>query len=390
MIICFTCLPHTKQQLDELMSKGTYSDYSDLISAAVNNLAVMERTAANGGSVLVESHSQDPAEAPDVASSTRIPPPRRAIDLSFGAATDVAPVTDSVTKSRRAIELGLGGDAVPHIFSRSASRLEPPGDSPEGLNTDMDDAKHVPLERWVFGQFSKFLPVKAACRALANLSTEHPSGFEFDKVGTRVAADAAVLAEYLAAIDRRDQRLRDDALALGFPSNDENADRSRLRYATQYVGTLTNGRPSGMMFDFKLASVTNGMKLQLTEAGWRFALLENPALDHNRGDRFGRDEIAFLVDHIRSHVRVEDFAYHTILQGIRTGANTPQKIDRVCKRQISPEREGDISDAFVTTQRTGVVSRLNELGLMGRRREGVRVTYFVTDQGNEYLERAAA
>jgi hypothetical protein len=46
-----------------------------------------------------------------------------------------------------------------------------------------------------------------------------------------------------------------------------------------------------------------------------------------------------------------------------------------------------LSDAFITTQRTGAVSRLNELGLIGRRREGNRVNYFVTTYGNEYLQR---
>ena len=251
----------------------------------------------------------------------------------------------------------------------------------------------VPLEKWVFGQFSKLLPAKASCRALANLETESTTGFNLDKVGARIAADAAVLGDYLMAIDRREGYGRDDALALGFPSNGENADRSRLRYATQFVGTFSQGRLSGTLFEFRLASLTQlvpRQNIRLTVAGWRFAALPNPALDGDRGERFSDEEIAFLLAHIRDNVRAEHFAYQTLLKAVRSGANTPQKLDRVCKGLVSGDREGDLSEAFITTQRTGVISRLNELRLIARHRDGNRVTYILTDQGNAYLKRAAA
>jgi hypothetical protein len=143
-----------------------------------------------------------------------------------------------------------------------------------------------------------------------------------------------------------------------------------------------------MLWELGLAGPGNTGKFNLTESGCRFALLRNPALDEGRGERLSREEIEYLLLHIRRQVPIEHSAYCVILKGIAVGADTPEKLDHVCKLHVSEDRKEDLSDAFITTQRTGAVSRLNELGLMGRRRERNRVTYFVTNYGNEYLQRA--
>ncbi len=373
MVLCFTCSPQIKRLLDELVSKGTYSDYSDVITAAVNNLAVLDRSMPTGSAVVLQATSMGALES---------------VDPPSGGEPNVEEMPSPPAPPDTAIE--SNGDSIPHVFSRAALNGEQPGDLPDASSNDLDGLRQVPLDKWVFGQFSKFLPAKATCRALANLAAEHRGGFDLNKISARIAADAAVLSDYLAAIDRREAFFRDDALVLGFPSNQANADRSRLRYATQYVGTLSHGRPWGMLFDFKLASLLGSTKVNLTEAGWQFAALDNPPLDENRGDRFSDEEIAFLLSHIGNNVRAEDFAYQTILRAIRSGSNTPQKLDRICQGQAPTDRDTDLSDAFVSTQRTGVISRMNELRLIGRRRDGIRVTYFVTDRGNDYLQRHAA
>jgi hypothetical protein len=256
------------------------------------------------------------------------------------------------------------------------------------ISREAEHTGDAPVDRWIFGQFSKFLPAKAACRALANLASETPAGFDLDKTSMRIAAFAVTLGEYLAEIDRRHGLARDEALAVGFPSSGENSDRSRLRFATQFVGTLTNGRPGGMLWELRLASPGSTGKFNLTESGWRFATLHNPALDEGRGERLTREEIEYLLSHIRQHVPIEHSAYLLILNGVAAGADTPEKLDQLCKQHVSSDRKDDLSDAFITTQRTGAVSRLNELGLIGRRRERNRVTYFVTNYGNEYLQRS--
>src|SRR5688500_14191436 len=59
MVICFPCQPKTKAILDRLVEKGTYSDYADVITAAVDNLAVLER-ASMGNNSLVFDHGSVP------------------------------------------------------------------------------------------------------------------------------------------------------------------------------------------------------------------------------------------------------------------------------------------------------------------------------------------
>ena len=44
----------------------------------------------------------------------------------------------------------------------------------------------------------------------------------------------------------------------------------------------------------------------------------------------------------------------------------------------------DASTSFVATQRTGAISRMTDLGLVDRRRDGVRVTYVMTKQGRKF------
>jgi hypothetical protein len=351
MVICFQCAHKTKELLDALIRAGTYSDYSDVIAAAVHNLSVLETAGAGSRSLVMNDNS---SAAPDFRSQV-------------GTLTQVG---------------------VPEVFKLSGLSRNP---AIEVAHISAGPAEHTddaPVDRWIFGQFSKLLPAKAACRALANLASETPAGFDLDKTSMRIAASAVTLGEYLAEIDRRHELARDEALAVGFPSNGENSDRSRLRFATQFVGTLTNGRPGGMLWELRLASPGSTGKFNLTESGWRFATLHNPALDEGRAERLTREEIEYLLSHIRQHVPIEHSAYLLILNGVAAGADTPEKLDQLCKQHVSSDRKDDLSDAFITTQRTGTVSRLNELGLIGRRRERNRVTYFVTDYGNEYLQRS--
>jgi Arc/MetJ-type ribon-helix-helix transcriptional regulator len=370
MILCFECPSTTKKAIDSLISKGTYSDYSEVIAAAVHNLEVLESVEKDRGALFFNSSviaSFSEGVDKNLAGRVRRDVKRR---------SEAAP---GHTSSR------FDGEsecvAVPPIFAH----VDVPG-TPQGLLavSDGELAGEVPVNEWIFGQYSKLLPAKAACRALANLGVRDPGGFDLNEVAASIAAEAATLTRYLAAIDEREGFIRDERLFLGFPSNRVNADRSRLRFANQYVGSVSHDDLTGMLSEFKLAGFDSRSKFQLTEAGWRFAALANPAIDENLGERFSHEEIEFLISHIREHIHSEDFAYRIILRAISAGSNTPEKLDHECKKYVPEDRDGDLSDAFITTQRTGVVSRLNELGLIERHRDGIKVTYFLTDRGSQY------
>ena len=48
-------------------------------------------------------------------------------------------------------------------------------------------------------------------------------------------------------------------------------------------------------------------------------------------------------------------------------------------------KEDDITKTFLSTQRTGAISRMVDLGLVAREKSGLRVTYLVTQPGQDFL-----
>jgi hypothetical protein len=122
-------------------------------------------------------------------------------------------------------------------------------------------------------------------------------------------------------------------------------------------------------------------RVLLTEPGWYFASLPNPVLDgeqQNPTDRFSKREKDFLIEHIISYVQPERFAY-------RNGENTPSKLGQVLKAYVRGQES--FTDSFLAAQRSGAISRMVELDLLSRRRDGVRVTYEATEHGIGFLQR---
>jgi hypothetical protein len=48
------------------------------------------------------------------------------------------------------------------------------------------------------------------------------------------------------------------------------------------------------------------------------------------------------------------------------------------------EKRNEIKQTFLTTQRTGAISRMVDLGLVTRQKEGLRVTYRITDPAETF------
>lgn len=393
MVICFRCPAGTKRKLDELLNAGEFADYSDVITAAIENLSVLHSEIQQKGSIVLsgeQDRSDDVAVRDQVNTEhgEHLPRPDHALGTADrkGTLSSTMPLTVAVDT--------VGADRVPRLFKRESIEAEPSGSLAPPPADVFFSGQTVPIDRWIFGQFSKLLPAKASCRALANLYPPPPAGFELDKIAGSIAKDAAALGEYLAARDRGNELVRDDAWAVGFPSGDNKADRSRLRYANQFVGAIgKQGTLTGLLIDLKLINLAkNGTKrIFLTRPGWDFGLLENPVLDGISSEgKFTPAEVSFLLDHIRQRVPVEAFAFRTVLDAIRQGNDTPDKLDAVCKQHVSTKQRKEITSVVVTTQRTGVISRMVDIGLVARKRDGVRVSYIVTDLGHRYADETAA
>jgi hypothetical protein len=353
MIICIEVSQRIKDQLDKLLEAGAYRDYSEAVAVAIANQVLLHKESSQhlGTNPTPEVYTQRPA----------------VIEAKKGTNHDEPP-------------------SVPSLFSQ----LGPVSGSAKFAPYSDDNVAggEVSVDRWIFGQHNKLLPVKATCRALARLMIAEPKGnLVFSKTASEIASEAVKLGDYLRHLDQTSGVHRDDALSFAFPYSDSpNGDKSRLRYANQFVASVTKqGMLNGLPFELKLLNQDNSRPAQvlLTEAGWLFAGMPNPILDEiNNGgkSKFFDEEIEFLLAHIRSRVPAEAFAYKMVLEAIAQGAKTPDKLDDVLEEYVPKREEKPFTRAFLTTQRAGVISRMIDLGLVQRIRDGINVTYAATAQ----------
>lgn len=373
MIICINVERNVKEQMDRLIRAGDYRDYSELISLAVGNQVLLHNSGAE----------------------TLVPP-----DVSLGkliehqipiASRNAISTFQSESVNVRALDLG----ELPAIFRLGADEKQPT--SFAALPNDaFANGMEVSVDRWIFGQHNKLLPVKANLRALMNLLREGSpsSGVQLERAGVEIASAAVILGDLLRELDSRNEKHRDEALGIAFPSSDpSNSDKSRLRYASQFVGAMARtGVMTGMLIDLKLVNHDRqkSPRIFLTEPGWRFAQLLNPILDENdfeSGPKFSKEESEFMLSHIAASVPTESFAIRVTLSSITAGSNTPEALDVALKKYLPVRKGRPFTDAFLTTQRAGVISRMADLGLVSRTRSGSNVKYLATDRGEQFLER---
>lgn len=374
MVICFEISGKTKNELNQLLQSGDFSDYSEVVAVAVANQLVLQKRVSNGESMIMGEGAGPPGRSsrsigaiqsrgPELRNSQETPPP----------------------PNRKA--------AVPSFFLRDVvaesniKPIAPPGDV-------FVVGQEVPVDRWIFGQHNKLFTVKASCRGLATLLYSTPKGVALVKAAAEIPEQASELGDFLRELDERHDYSRDEALATAFPNTGPESQKARLRYSNQFVASVNkDGQLSGLLVDLKLINALGAKKprISLTNAGLNFTRLSSPILD---GDplapdicRFSKEEIEFLLDHIGANVPAEIFAFRTILASLVQGNQSPEKLDQVLAGHVSARDGKPFTKAFISTQRSGAISRMVELGLVRRVRKGVRVKYEPTDAGISFLNR---
>ncbi len=371
MIICFECSKDTKEQLDKLMGAGSYRDYSEVIAVALANQLLLHARSKDQPAVVLD-HSLGADESRRAGAAAGIARDAR----KLGRSTRVEPARDD-----------LSSYGIPEIFRTHPVR--PTGPIAEPSNDTTDKRNILPQESWIFGQYNKLLPAKASCRALSNLLTSD-KGIELQQAARQIAAEARNLGAHLLMLDRRFHRDRDDMYSTAFPGPGD-PDKGRIRYANQFVGSFNKeGRISGLLVDLKLIDRLShrDTRISLTNAGWTFGLMDNPVLDNGSetdAEKLSGEEGAFLLAHIAASVPRERSAYIAILSAIGEGSNTPDKLRTALEVRELDSHKG--TAAFLATQRSGAISRMNDLSLLYRDRDGVHVKYIITDEGRAYLER---
>ncbi len=380
MIICFQCSLETKEALDKLVNSGHYNDIGDAISMAINNLAVLQNQISKEGILFIEE------ENPIVS----VGKPR--------IADDKYPVKEDNKKEDKNREIN---------YEKMKTQEESWADLPEVFRIIDDEyapkefaklpadiwikGQVIPLDRWFFGQFNKLLPAKASCRALAFMLIDNPSGVELPEAAESIANNAALLGDYLNKLDEKWDINREDAISTAFPKTGTNSNKSKLRYANQFVASINKqGQITGLLASMKLINLTleKSNRITLTEPGWEFSRLKNPILDESQPaevKKFSELEIQFLLRHITKNVPTEDYAYRTILVLIDEGMNTPSRIDDALKKRIPLSVGRNLSQSFLSAQRSGTISRMTDLCLIDRERDGINMSYKITSSGKDYL-----
>jgi hypothetical protein len=251
--------------------------------------------------------------------------------------------------------------------------------SPDPIDTHFD---FLAIDEWVFGQCNKILPVIANCRALANIIYNKDEEFvKLDKISRKIARESAVLGSHLRQHDENNELNRDEPTSTAFPSNEPENESSRKRYERHFVGHFDRkGNLCGILSDLKLIYNTNTNKgVSLTETGWRLALSKNPVLERNQEDpseKISDAEKSLLIRHIKNYVPKELYAYRKILNIVSDGTKSPGDIDDYLRDEMkSRSISDDISDAHLSSQRSGAVSRMEDLDILERKRNGVKITY---------------
>jgi hypothetical protein len=199
------------------------------------------------------------------------------------------------------------------------------------------------------------------------------------------AADAA--RQYGKVITKKDRELgrkRGNILAAGLPVGNE--DKSKLRFKTQFIGYLSKDKLEGACPTLRFINIVKDkdgtVVAGLTEYGLKFASLENPILDRDDfSSPFTGAEVDFLLDHIKSMLPSEFELMRFVLQKISSGITTPDELDEELGK-FNHEWKG--SEA--STMRSGLISRLIELGLVRRNKDGVKVSYVLTEKGNDLIK----
>lgn len=360
MIIYIDIDQKTKDCLDELVTSGKYRDYSEAASVALLNQLLLERAGqANkpSGAIGTENSKSTARDSSmsmtKLSNSTGRRPPAMFSIPEPGAQLEAAPIPSDV-------------------FVPNAS---------------------VPVDRWIFGQHNKLLPAKASCRGLAFLCTKNKN-VPVTKAASEIASASVELGDFLREFDEKHGLSRDSSVSIGFPhSGSETGDKARLRYANQFVGSLNkHGQLTGLLVDLKLINSIKGkeIRIQLTKPGLEFMKLCNPVLDANgkdlQGGKFSEEEKSFLMDHILKHVPAEYSAYRTVIRALMDGANIPEKLDVVLSQLLSKRQGKPFTKAYVATQRSGVISRMSDLELIRKERDGIRVMYHATDLAVNYVK----
>lgn len=237
--------------------------------------------------------------------------------------------------------------------------------------------------QWIWGQINRLLPIKIALRVQSNLQIEN-GGKAINKLA--LMKDSSSVAVYfgkrLNECDDKKKRKKGERLSTGLPMTYKGSER----FQTQIVFSerKRDHYYFSAIIDLGFANYDRRVNsISLTKGGFEFALLDNPILDgdiEKATTTLSREESEFYLTYVKKNIPYEWDAISWVTRLINDGVNTPRELDNQLSKECAKW-----SDDMVVTQRTGVIGRLTDLGILGKNKDGVKIAYFVTEIGHEML-----
>ncbi len=244
----------------------------------------------------------------------------------------------------------------------------------------------VILDKPIWGQYNRIFPAKLGLRVLANMldNVDMLDLKNFEDKATMVAQHYfEVLKEY----DEEKGRILGNNFTAGLP---EKGEKSEHRFQAQYL----EGFLKELKF-VKIEVIDGKRKIGITDAGYKFAILENPIIDlQDFNYTLSEHEIEFFLKHISENLKGEESHIKALLNALNSGINIPDSLKLKMKlyyenlpRENWFTREGKIENAVANTMKSGLISRLYEMKLIDKKKNGRNVTYFLNDKGMELLSK---
>jgi len=253
---------------------------------------------------------------------------------------------------------------------------------------DLEYPKKKYEDLWLWGQINRIFPIKLGLRILGNLQQEREEFVPLREFHKKAGEIARGFSLQLDKIDNELKRKRDERVSTALPIG-EKEEKAELRYRTHFLASKrTDGILDGAMARLRFANIqspiNNGDQIGVSEEGLDFAKLKNPILDNslNSEQTLSEKEIDFYLQHITNYVPEELSPLRQILEIIRNGTSSVTEIDTEIKKVKS-----DWTDIVVTTQRSGALGRMNELGLLKKNKKGIKVIYQISEKGEKFLDR---
>jgi hypothetical protein len=242
----------------------------------------------------------------------------------------------------------------------------------------------------IYGLWNRFFPVKITTRVLANMLKGDGSNVPLEALQENASRNARALGKLLLKKERDLGRKRHDMIATALPTKRDEF-KARARFKSHFVGYLTKrdretkieGAPAVLRFVNVFKGENGRDQVGLTAAGLKFASLGNPVIDQEDfNSPLSDEERRFIIEHISVELPEERKLMRFVLQSIKAGAANPDALQEEVKK-LKPKLN---KRTELVTFRSGLLSRMFELRLLTRERNGLSVRYCVTPEGERFLE----